>query len=216
MSRNHADSVPKYEQIAIEVARRIVDGELAEGERVSGRSSVSSKYHVSPETARRAFCILAEHEVVTAEKGSGMRVRARENAAAFLRGIAERKDIETVKRAVEESIERQKQEMERLNTSLADLITATEHYRAMNPLAPFMIRITRACRFIGRTIREVQLWQQTGATLVAVRRDGELLLSPGPYATFREGDVIYFVAQDLSDRRIREYLYAPAAEPAAD
>lgn len=207
MRKGHTDSIPRYQQIAVEIAGRIAEGELEVGERVYGRSSVASKYNVSPETARRAFCILADMEIVTAEKGSGMRIKSRENAEAFLRQFSEQKDIEAIKTSVAACIERQQAEMETLAGCVADLITATEHYRSLNPLAPYRIRITAECRFIGKTIREVQLWQHTGATLVAVRREGKLLLSPGPYAAFQENDEIYFISQDLSDGRIREYLY---------
>lgn len=207
--RSHSSaSAPKYQQIAVDIASRIASGELAEGEKVFGRSSVAGRYSVSPETARRAFCMLADADVVSTKRGSGMRVISRENAAAFLRKVSEQRDLEAIKDSVVESIERQKEEMERLNVRLSELIDVAEHLKSMNPLASFMIKITSACRFLGKTVQEIQLWQHTGATLVAIKRDGRIIPSPGPCATLMENDTVYYISQELSDRKMRDYLYA--------
>ena len=208
MERNYLDTIPKYQQIAIEVAYRILNGELSEGERIFGRSAIASQYNVSPETARRAFCILSDLDIVIAEKGSGMYIKSKENAAAFIRQFSKQKNIESIKDEIAQSIKHQMEEMERLNSSLSDLIAATEHYSSMNPLAPYNVRITSSCQYLGKTIQDIQLWQHTGATLVAIKREGNLLLSPGPYAILMENDIIYFIAQDLADKKVIDFLYS--------
>ena len=43
--------------------------------------------------------------------------------------------------------------------------------------------------------------------LTAIKRGDELMISPGPYAVLTEGDVCYFITAELSDHRVREYLY---------
>ena len=48
------DALPQYMRIARSIAQRIADGELQEGEKLSGRSKLSSEYNVSPETIRKA------------------------------------------------------------------------------------------------------------------------------------------------------------------
>ena len=78
----------------------------------------------------------------------------------------------------------------------------------MNPLMPFSVRITSDCVYLNRTVQEIQLWQHTGATMVAIKRDGELLRSPGPYAVMMEHDILYFVSQEDSDQKVREFLYS--------
>ena len=203
-----ADTVARYRQIAAEIAGRIASGELREGERISGRSAVAGKYGVSPETARRAFCLLGEAGVISAEKGRGMIVISRENAETFLRQFEEQLDIEDIRGDVIDSIERQKEEMDRLSLSLEKLMNAAGQFHTANPLIPYMIKITGKCRFIGLTVRALQLWQNTGATLVAIKRNGKIILSPGPGAQLLENDLIYFITQDLSDVRMKQYLYA--------
>jgi K+/H+ antiporter YhaU regulatory subunit KhtT len=208
MRAKYYDSIPKYQQIAIEVASKIVNGDYAEGDCIFGRSSIASQYNVSPETARRAFCILSDLDIVTVEKGSGTHIKSKKNAESFVRQFSNQKNIESIKDEIYHSIEHQKEEMDRMNSCLSDLILATEHYRSMNPLAPFIIRITSACLFIGKTIQDIQLWQHTGATMVAIKRNGHLLLSPGPYAILMENDILYYIAQDLTDQNVKGYLFA--------
>jgi len=199
-------SMPKYQQIALEIANRIADGELQEGDHLFGRSSVAGTFNVSPETARRAFCILADMEIISPEQGTGMRILSRKNAELFREQFRERLDVAAVREAVMASVERQKREMETLSASLDMLVSATEHYRSTNPLSPYLMKITDRCRFLGRTVSEIRLWQFTGATLVAIRRDGRMMLSPGPYADLQPNDVIYFITADSSDARVRDYL----------
>ena len=70
MHNDHSASIPKYQQIAIEVASRIARGDLGEGTRISGRTSIAGQYNVSPETARKAFCILSDMGIVSPEKAA--------------------------------------------------------------------------------------------------------------------------------------------------
>jgi len=48
---------PRYQQIAADVAAKIVDGHYKVGDKIYARSSLASQYGVSSETARRAICV---------------------------------------------------------------------------------------------------------------------------------------------------------------
>lgn len=207
MHNDHSASIPKYQQIAIEVASRIARGDLGEGTRISGRTSIAGQYNVSPETARKAFCILSDMGIVSPEKGSGMHIRSKQKAIAFLDRFEKQQTIETLRDDIFRSLERQKAEIEHLSIALSHLVMVTEHYRAMNPLMPFVHRITGECKHTGKTIRETEFWQNTGATIVAVKRGEELIVSPGPSVTLQENDEVYFVGKEFNDMRVREYLY---------
>jgi K+/H+ antiporter YhaU regulatory subunit KhtT len=205
--QKQAGPMPRYMQIAIEIALKIANEEYSVGQRIFGRSSVASQYNVSPETARRAFCVLSEFDIASSEKGSGMYIKSRENAVAFLNQLPERRTIETIKNDIIQTIEAHAASLTSLSQLSKELISATERFRSMNPLTPFSIRITAQCRYLNKTIHEIQFWQQTGATLVAIKRNGALLRSPGPYATLLENDVIYFISQEDSDQKVRTYLF---------
>lgn len=200
-------SIPRYQQIAIEISSRIASGEYKVGEKIYARSSIASQYGVSSETARRAICVLCDLEIVTSEKGSGVTIKSYENAVKFIKQYSKRQTIDTIKENLLKSISRQQKEMDTLNSCLSDLIVASEHFRSMNPFMPFEVKITAQCSHLNKTVSEIQFWQHTGATVLAIGRNGEVIKSPGPYAILLENDVIYFLSQDDSSQRVKEFLY---------
>ncbi len=48
---------------------------------------------------------------------------------------------------------------------------------------------------VGRSIRELKIRSRTGATVIAVRRNGEILPSPDPSFIFQQGDVVYLIGE---------------------
>ncbi|HBD01741.1 MAG TPA: GntR family transcriptional regulator, partial [Lachnoclostridium sp.] len=44
----HKTAIPRYQQIAVEEAARIANGEYEVGEKIYARSSLASQYSVSP------------------------------------------------------------------------------------------------------------------------------------------------------------------------
>lgn len=200
------DVMPKYQQIAVEVASRIANGEYPEGTRISGRSAIAGQYNVSPETARRAFCILSDLEIISAEKGSGMHVISREKAQEYVAQFSSQKNIESIRDAMYESMLNQKKEFQKLDYYLSELLKASEHYRSMNPFAPFQMKIGKDCRFLGKTIAELCFWQNTGATIIGIKRNGALMRSPGPYAQILEDDTIYFICQELDQQKVHRFM----------
>lgn len=47
----------------------------------------------------------------------------------------------------------------------------------------------------GLSIRDLKIRSRTGATVIAVRRDGEILSGPDPDFIFKPGDVVYFIGE---------------------
>lgn len=199
--------IPRYQQIAIEIASRIASEEYQVGEKIYARSSIASQYGVSPETARRAICVLCDLDIVTSEKGSGVTIKSQKNAAAFIKQYSKRQTIDSIKESLLQSVARQKKEVETLNACLSDLIEASEHFKSMNPFMPFEVRITDQCAYLNKTLQDIQFWQHTGATVLAVRREDTVLKSPGPYVALLEHDILYFLPQDDSSQRVKDFLY---------
>lgn len=201
------DSLPRYHQIAIEIATRILSREYQVGQKIFARSSLASQHGVSSETARRAICLLADLNIVRAERGSGVIIESYENAQTFIAQFKKRRSIDTIKSELANSFLRQKNEMNYLNKCLADLMTATEHLRSNNPFVPFQLKITQDCLHLHTHVGDIKFWQQTGATIIAVIREDQTLVSPGPYLEFLENDVIFFLTADFSPERVEEFLY---------
>lgn len=47
----------------------------------------------------------------------------------------------------------------------------------------------------GHSIRDLKIRSRTGATVIAIRRDGEVLPSPDPGFVFKAGDVVYLIGE---------------------
>ena len=60
-----------------------------------------------------------------------------------------------------------------------------------------------ALEMIKEQKSKTEILEKTGATVVALKSKGELLLSPGPYATVRKGDILYFVGDDFAFSRMK-------------
>lgn len=86
-------SSPRYRQVAVDIAAKIVNRQYRVGERIYARSLIASTYSVSPETARRAIAVLADLGIVEATKGSGVHIISYDNAMKFLR---QSKDYKTL------------------------------------------------------------------------------------------------------------------------
>jgi len=204
--------MPRYQQIAVEIASRIASGEYQIGTKIYARSSIASQYGVSSETARRAICVLCDLEIVTSEKGSGVTIKSHQNAVDFIKQHSKRQTIESIKENLLQSVARQKKEVDTFNACLTELIEASEHFRSMNPFMPFEVRITSECAYLNKTLQDIQFWQHTGATVIAVRRQDMVLKSPGPYVVLLEHDILYFLPQDDSSQRVKDFLYPQKIE----
>ena len=200
-------SIPRYQQIAFDIASKIADGKYNIGDKLYARSSLAGQYGVSSETARRAICLLADLNIVVVEKGSGITVVSFDNALKFSRQSQEVRTISDIKDGIMESVKRQNDEMKNLNNYLSELITRTEHFRSVNPFMPYQIKIAEKTPYLEKTIAEMNFWQNTGATIIAVKRNEELLISPGPYTKLMKDDTVYFVGRDDVISAVNNFLY---------
>ena len=198
---------PKYAKIAADIASKIVEKKYQVGEKIYARSSLASQYGVSAETARRAIAVLQDLEIVEATKGSGVMIKSYEKAAQFVHQFLEVQSIYQVQLEMLESIKRQREELNVLQETTERLVNRTERFKSVNPFVPFQVEILENSPFISQSIGTINFWQNTMATIVGIRRGDELLISPGPYATFQEHDIIYFIGNDECLERVQKFLY---------
>ncbi|MFJ5790262.1 MULTISPECIES: TrkA C-terminal domain-containing protein [unclassified Lysinibacillus] len=198
---------PKYQQIAVDLASKIVEKKYQIGDKIYARSSLASQYNVSAETARRAIAVLQDLEIVEASKGSGVIIKSYEMAARFVRQFQDVQSVHELQNELLISIQKQQHELLHLQEKTKQLISRTEHFRSVNPFIPYQIEMTAESPCIHQTLQALNFWQNTSSTIVGIRRGNELLLSPGPYASFEEGDIIYFIGNDESLGRVQSFLY---------
>lgn len=183
---------PQYLQIAVDLARRIADHELREGTRLHGRSLMASRYNVSPETIRRAVCLLADMQVVEVRPQSGVVVLSAERAEEYIRNFQSSADT----RSLMQRLRTLMGEYDRLHQQILETATALLKRPGLpvkDPLPNYEVMIPEGSPLLGRGLGELKFWQATGCTVVAIRRGGKMILSPGPYAQLQCGDGLILV-----------------------
>lgn len=198
---------PKYQQIATDFASKIAKREYKVGEKVYARSSLASRYGVSPETARRAICILSDLQIVETTKGSGVIIKSYENAIKFIQQYNDIQTVNNLKEEILKSLSKQSEQLKYTENRITDLIDRTEKFRSINPFVPFELEITAFTPHLNKTASEINFWHNTSATIIAIKRGSSLLMSPGPYSVFLENDRLYFIGDENCSERVRTFMY---------
>ncbi|SPJ44187.1 TrkA C-terminal domain-containing protein [Leuconostoc carnosum] len=199
---------PRYRKIAYQVAQKIADNEYTVGSKLHARSTLSATFGVSSETARKAISLLADLQIVKPIHGSGVEILSRQKAKTFLNQAQETSDIQTTHAEINQLINNQKSELKSLESSLAKLFDQTQRVQQHNPLSPYELTLTHDSPKIGQSIGELSLWHSTGATLVALLHNEELIISPGPYAVIEKGDTLYFVGNETVAQTVQNFIYS--------
>lgn len=207
MSKEQKVATSTYRKIAIDIAESISNGKYTEGQKLYGRSVLASQYKVSPETIRKAVYILKDVGILDTEKGSGVEVISVRKASEFVARHNEVESIASIKSEITEWAQRQAKETASVIGKIQFIVDATERFKTISPLAPYELKITATSAVIGKTADELRFWHNTGGTIIAIRRNEDLILSPGPYAAFQEGDTFYMIGNDQSYAAAIKLLY---------
>ena len=197
---------PIYAQIALDIAVRITRGDLKENTKIYGRSVMSSEYGVSPETIRRSMKLLEDMKIVETKQNSGTIILSTENARLYVEKFGEHSNIHLMKKKLSDLI-RNQEDINRQIVDIARFIVRTgEKFSESNPFHNFQITIPKNSAIIGHTLAELNFWQETRATVVAIRRDEKIILSPGPYILFEENDDIIFIGDITSVQAVNDFV----------
>jgi K+/H+ antiporter YhaU regulatory subunit KhtT len=200
-------TMPIYQKIALDIANNIYMGNIDEGSTLHGRSTLAAKYNVSPETIRRSIKLLEDMHVVQSVKGRGVIVISSKDAESFLKKYKNVTNISSYKSDLSSLLNsRAKLESQILET-VNKIVDYSSRLSAINPLVPFEFEINSDCKFIGMTASKTNFWQNTGGTIVAVKRSGELIISPGPDVDFIENDILLVVGDIDTHSSVLKFLY---------
>ncbi len=197
---------PAYQQVALDIAERIASGEICEGQRFSGRSLMSSKYSVSPETIRRALGLLSEMEVVTMQPSVGGVVKSRERAAQFVDRQGEATGMRRLREEIAKLTAERRALDERIDLAIRKLTDVAERFRRNDILQTYEFTVPVDARIDGLTIAETAFRAKTGATILAIRRGEDVSLSPPPAEMLRAGDTLVVVCGVLLVPVVSEFV----------
>lgn len=197
----------RYEKIALDIAYSIYNKEIEEGDKIKGRSTLSVKYSVSPETIRRAIKLLDDMGVVEVVDKSGIYIKSRQKAVDYIEKHQVRSNILTLKDDIESLFEQKRIIEKKIILNVNELIEHSIHLKSLDSIRPFQIKLQAGNHLTDRSIKETKFWQHTGATIVGIHRDGELLLSPGPDTKFKQDDSILFIGNDKkTEGKVKIYV----------
>jgi K+/H+ antiporter YhaU regulatory subunit KhtT len=181
---------PIYSQIAMDIAVRIAKGELKEGTKIAGRSLLAGEYNVSPETIRRSLRLLEDMGIVEVLTGSGVTIKSRLDALQYIEKYNTGKDFRSLKAEIFKMIEERDRMNQGIWEKIEHMFDLSERLRNINPIHIMEFEVPLKSPLIGKMIADVQFWQKTGATIVGIKREGKVIISPGPYACFMPLDLI--------------------------
>lgn len=208
------DPLPQYMRIAADTAQRVVSGELREGDRFSGRSLLASQYGVSPETVRKALHLLSDMKVVEVREKKGVTVLSADNARRYLDSLARPQEQRRLRLKLRALLQQYDTLGREIAVSVRELLDAQEAPLPDERRLPnYEVLVPEGSDKIGRNIASLHFWQSTGATIIAIRRGRNLILSPGPYAELYAGDAVIFVGAPECPGAVRQFLSGPGVAP---
>ncbi|MGI5971957.1 MAG: TrkA C-terminal domain-containing protein [Oscillospiraceae bacterium] len=198
-------TIARYLKIAVDLAARIASGELTEGEKLKGRSILSTEYNVSPETIRRAMSLLSDKNVVEVYGGSGIKIVSREKAVEFIKSFKDDEVLSEMNANLADLFQKRKALDEEITATTRKIIDMYRYLRS-DLITPVEINIPDGSHVIGNSIGALQIWHNTGATIIGVIHESNIIISPGPYYEFAPEDRVLIVGDENVIKRFNSYL----------
>lgn len=208
-------TIPKYTSIAIDIAHSILNETYKIGEKITGRTTLSSKYGVSPETIRKSMGLLRDMNVVDVNEKSGIIIKSKEMAYLFIEKYNTQINIKLLHQKIQE-LQKQKfileQQMEQHLNTLLDYTLKYERTITTNTInlsdsvETFRFKLEPSHFVIGKSISETQFFKYTHATIVSIFRNQERILSPGPFFIFESDDILSMVCDETNITRVTNFI----------
>lgn len=197
---------PRYIRIALDVAHRICNDEFKENDKIRGRSTLAGEYNVSPETIRRAAAILSDMGVVEVSPNSGIYIKSQKNASDFIQKFSTKESISVLKSNLKNLIDQKNSIDKEIEKNIDSIIEYSLQLKNTGLIHHYEYEIPEKSAVIGNSLAKLQFWQNTGATIIGVYRDNELVVSPGPYFELYHKDKIVFVGTDDVHNRVKRFI----------
>lgn len=198
-------TVPRYLKIAMDLAARIVSGNLREGEKLKGRSVLSTEYNVSPETIRRAMSLLSDKNVVRINAGSGIVVLSRDRAIDFVNHFKSDEVLSQTRNQLTQLLKKRTALDEEISKATKQIVDLYQ-YKRSHLIDPVEIVLPPDSHVIQKSIGGLQIWHNTGATIIGIVRSNQIIISPGPYFEFEADDRVLIVGDEHVIERFNAYI----------
>lgn len=197
---------PNYIKIAIDIANRIINNDFEEGSKITGRTTLVSIYKVSPETIRRSIALLKDMDVVSVNEKSGIIINSKKNARDFLSKFKAQSDFTALSNDTYQILKVKRELDKKLHDNIDSLIEFATQLRNVGTVIPFESIVESESFAVGKSIGDLNFWHNTKATIIGIKRDGEMFLSPGPYFKIMADDIIMYVGDDDVLENVKNYI----------
>lgn len=198
----------RYINIAVDIAIRIARGEYREGQRIFGRSSLAGRYNVSPETIRRALALLEERGIVKLHPGVGVSVKSAAAAENYIAEYGQRQILSDIQKQLQVYLDERNQLDQKISQLTNELLDYT--FKMATRLQRIQeFRLEENSIFIGKSLGDTQFRALTGATILAIQRNGKELISPEARTVLQTGDVLMIIAHQETRERYQEFGLTP-------
>lgn len=198
-------TIPRYLKIAFDIAARIASRSLAEGEKLKGRSILSTEYNVSSETIRRSMSILSDKKVVQIKAGSGIFILSRNQAVEFINNFKSDEILHKMNDNLSGLLKKRLELDEEISHTTKQIADMYKYLRS-DLIKPVEIILPEDSHVIGKSIGELQIWHNTGATIIGIIQDKQIIISPGPYFEFTPKDKVLIVGDEHVIERFNAFL----------
>ncbi len=200
------NEMPIYMQVAIDVASRIISNEIKENSKISGRTTLASEYNVSPETIRKAMRLLSDMNIVEVKPGNGIFVTSAEHSKEFIERYHVKSNINGLKEALIELTKQRQDIDDKMNTTINSIIDYSSRFKNTEHIAVNEYSVDFDSVISKRALAELDLWSNSGVTVVGIIRNGTMILSPGPSENLELKDRLFYVGNESSSVRLGEFL----------
>ncbi len=129
--------------------------------------------------------------IVSLKHGSGAIVLSKEKAEDFLKNYESTHSTAMIKNKIRENIKKQVDELESLTDLVDEYLLQSQSVSRKYPFTPYEIILTESASRLGESISDLNIWHQTGATIVGIEQEGTLFYHQGPMQFFSQGIISF-------------------------
>ncbi len=198
------EQVSRYEEIAFLIAKRIVNGEFKESDKLSGRSLLSSEYNVSSETIRKAMQLLSNYDAVKVIERSGIYVYSKMNASYYIEYFNQHKANKHLISETFDLLEQTSKINHDLQKNIKKMIQVAEQNNF--PFNYFTFEIEDDSKWIGKSLASLNFYQHTNGMIIGIEEEGILNQVPSPDTLLKSDMILFILGNEEVKDKTNKYL----------
>lgn len=189
----------RYQNIAYEIAKRVVAGRIEEGDKLRGRSVLAGEFEVSSETIRKAMRLLENLGVVEVVQRSGIYVISSKAAELYVEQHRKQSESHRLFSDTQELLKESAKVQKMLESHIKRLLETSKN--EVFPFDFFTFKLQKTDEHLGKSLKDIQFWNETYGLVLALEADGDLYQAPNPKWPLEENMILYVLGDDDVKRR---------------